>query len=99
VTATLTAVLTCAWQHCDEEHPGTRAEASAWGWLVASPDPAVPVLCPLHGDNIAAGRQTFGPEYETLPSRVPVIGDLLITPVGRYMRVLDSWVLEGGWPA
>ena len=99
MTATLTPVLTCAWQHCDAEDFGERVGAAERGWLVASPDPAVPVLCPLHGDNVAAGRQTFGPEYENLPSRVPAIGDLLITPVGRYMRVLDGWVLEGGWPA
>lgn len=87
---------------CTARHDGPRDEATADGWLVVSPDPAVPALCPVHASMlIPADAHVFGPEYEQLASRVPVDGDYLITDAGIRLRWRDKWstTIVYHWPA
>lgn len=83
--------LTCGRPGCEERTWDDRQLAHVLGWLIASPDRSVPVFCPLHGAELADGRQTFGPEYRVIDSRVPAEGDLLIDSTGIYTRERGQW--------
>ena len=91
-------MIECRVATCDAQDAGELVGAAQRGWLVVSPDPTVPVVCPLHADYLTVGsHHVFGPEYQLLPSRVPVDGDTLITKDGIYQRHAGEWVLEQWW--
>lgn len=91
-------MIECRIDACDLSHTGARDAAAGEGWVIVSPNPAVPALCPLHAEHLVVGSEhVFGPEYEQLASRVPVDGDTLLTVDGIYQRLGDEWVLEQRW--
>lgn len=94
--------LPCSWGKCLDVHEAAshvRQDATDNGWIALHGDTArdkTPAFCPFHASLLVAdGARVFGPEYETTQSRVPVVGDVLLTPDhGVMTRTLDGWALS-----